>query len=156
MKKKSVKAQERHKVVLQVIEEHAVENQNMLISLLKEQHNIVATQAMISRDLRDLGIVKRKIDSKLIYDLPAINVSKEILQRAIVDIMHNESMIVVKTLAGLADFVGDYLDGCDDIGVMGTISGENTLFIVPETQKRIKSICANVKKALYIKEKDYE
>ncbi|MGM0440595.1 MAG: hypothetical protein ACQEP8_05740, partial [Chlamydiota bacterium] len=150
--KTKITLEKRRTAIKELLITYAVEDQNMLIGLLKEKYDIDATQTAISRDLHSLGIVKKKSGNKIIYEMPSVDVQKEILQLAIKSVEHNESMIVVKTVPAMAAFVGDYLDECQDLGLLGNIAGENTIFIIPESTKSIAVICANVKKALYTKE----
>jgi len=48
--------------------------------------------------------VKKIRNDVLVYELPGIDIQTEILKLALVDIIHNEAMIVIKTQPGLADF----------------------------------------------------
>ena len=68
-----------------------------------------------------------------------------------VDIVHNESTIIIKTLPGLAAFVGDFLDMHDKLGILGTIAGENTVFIAPQSTKNIATTFNEICKILYVK-----
>ena len=47
-------------------------------------------------------------------------------------------MIIVKTLPGLADYVGDYLDGQENSGILATLAGENVVFITPWSVQNIE------------------
>jgi transcriptional regulator of arginine metabolism len=142
----------RQDALKQLLTSHEVEDQQTLIELMKRQYGIDASQAAISRDLRALGISKRKVKNKIIYEPSKLDPNKEILRLAVVDVQHNNNLIVIHTLPGLADFVGDYLDMHDDIGILGTIAGENTLFVAPKEIKDMKHIYNNICKFLYIKE----
>ena len=146
------KAEKRRAAILDVIESCSVENQRVLVSLLKERHGISTTQAVVSRDLAYCGVVKGVINGKLVYEVPGEDVSKKILRLAITDITHNESMIVVKTLCGLADFVGDFLDAHNELSILGNISGENTIFVVPSSVGDIASTYRKICKTLYFKD----
>jgi arginine repressor len=110
------------------------------------------SQAAISRDLRALGVVKRKINKKMVYDLHAPDVSKEILEFAVQGVQHNETLRVVHTLPGFAPVVGDYLEMCSALPILSKLAGENVLFVVPESIKNIEHIYAEVCKALNVKE----
>ncbi|MFT4551925.1 MAG: transcriptional regulator of arginine metabolism [Chlamydiales bacterium] len=130
--------QERQSALSDLISKEAVGDQKALVRLLDENYGIHTNQAVISRDLRSLGIVKRQINDQMVYELPKTDVSTEILKLAIVDIRHNETTIVVKTHPGLADFVGDCIDECFDTEILGCIAGENVVLITPESIKEIK------------------
>ena len=136
--KKSYKINSRHEAVKALIEQHPVENQHKLVQLLKQEYNIEANQAIISRDLRELGITKKLLNGKLIYENSGLDVTQEILNAGITDVVYNEAMIIVKTLPGLADYVGDYLDSQENSGILATLAGENVVFITPWSVQNIE------------------
>ena len=143
---------ERQKAIRDIISKYEVEGQAELIELLLAKYNLETNQAAISRDLRSMGINKRKVNGRLIYDLDEGNISKKILQLAIVDVVHNEATIVVRTVPGLASFVGDFLDINEErVDILGTVSGENTLFVSPYSIKKIKESYEKVCKILHYK-----
>lgn len=141
----------RQKAIKELISSRAIEDQQELVELIKQEYGLETNQAAISRDLKQLGIIKRPVKGKMIYEPSMVNVAQEILRLAIIDIRHNESMIVVETIPGLPDFVGDYLDMQDSEGVLGTLAGENVVFVSPESTKKIKYVYKKICKALYFK-----
>lgn len=147
--------QKRQNAIVDILKKIAVGDQNQLVELLKKHHGIESNQAVVSRDLRKLGVVKQQVNDALIYNLPVNDVKTEILRLALVDISHNEMMIVIKTYPALADFVGDYIDQHLDLEVMGCLSGENTVLVVPKSIKDIKKIYAIVCEKLNFKKVDY-
>ncbi|OGB97151.1 hypothetical protein A3F06_02060 [candidate division TM6 bacterium RIFCSPHIGHO2_12_FULL_36_22] len=136
--KKSFKINSRHEALKALIAQHPVDNQQKLVKLLKQEYNIEANQAIISRDLRDLRITKKLLNGKLVYENSNVDVTQEILNASIIDIVYNEAMIVVKTLPGLADYVGDYIDSQENSVILGTLAGENVVFITPWSVQNIK------------------
>lgn len=137
--------------IKELIKSQPIEDQVTLVQLIKDKYGIETNQSILSRDLRAMGVVKRAVGDKLIYELEEVDASREILRLAVVDANHNESMIVIKTLPGLAAFVGDFLDLREELELLGTIAGENTVFVVPKTNKEIEKIFSEVCKVLYIK-----
>ncbi len=129
---------DRHEAIKELVKKRAISDQKQLVELLKKQYQIEANQAVVSRDLRKLGIVKKVVKGVLAYELPDIDVATEILRLALVDIIYNESMIVIKTHPALADFVGDCVDQHDDLDVLGCLSGENVVFVAPKSVKNIR------------------
>ncbi len=143
--------QMRKEAIKELIKKYPVENQDMLVDLLLKEYGIETNQSVVSRDLRELGVTKYRFKDAMIYEFKETNGTKEILHLGVVDIAHNESMIVVKTLAGLALFVGDFLDAHTDIGVLATLAGENVVFVTPHSTKNIKEIFEAVCQALHFK-----
>ncbi|NGX57274.1 MAG: Arginine repressor [Chlamydiae bacterium] len=142
---------ERYEMIKTLVKEEMIEDQATLVKLLNEKYQLKTNQVQVSRDLRRLGINKRKVGDKIVYDLPETDTILEILRLAIVEVAHNESMIVIKTIPALADFVGDYLDAQEEMGILGTLAGENTLLVTPTSVKDIKKIFKEVCKALHYK-----
>ncbi len=143
----------RQAAIKELIKNNAIEDQQTLVQLIKQRYGVKTNQSIVSRDLRSLGINKYKAGNKTIYELNEIDASKEILRLAIVDVHHNESLIIIKTLPGLAAFVGDYLDMNNKIDILGTIAGENTVFVAPTTIKNIRHTFKKICTLLYVKNK---
>lgn len=145
----------RQKAICEIIKKKTVSDQNQLTELLKEHYKIVTNQAVVSRDIRKLGIVKKMVNGILSYEMAEVDVSTEILKLALVDIQHNESMIVIKTHPGLADFVGDRVDQYSDLDVLGCLSGENVVFVIPKSIKNIHKIYEKVCEKFHFKKKAF-
>ena len=135
-----------------MVKAHAVEDQPALIDLLKKEYNISTNQAAISRDIRKLGIYKRVRGEVMVYEMPTVDTVTEILHYAVQSCQYNEAMIVIKTVSGTADLVGDFIDAQNDLGVLGTIAGENTVFVLPITIKNIDQVFKHICQRLKIKE----
>lgn len=143
--------QARKDAIKDLIKKYPVENQDMLVDLLKKDYGIVTNQSVVSRDLRELGVTKYRFKDAMIYELKEINVKQEIMRLGVVDIVHNESMIVVKTLGGLAPFVGDFLDQQTDTGVLATLAGENVVLVTPKSVKNIQKVFEAVCQSVHFK-----
>lgn len=141
----------RQKAIEVLVKKRAVSDQKQLVDLLQEQYGIETNQAVVSRDLRKLGIVKKMVNGELLYEIPGVDVSAEILRLALIDIAHNESMIVIKTQPGLAAFVGDCLDQHADLEILGSLAGENVVFAIPKSIKNIHKIYQALCEKLHFK-----
>lgn len=146
----------RQEAIKQLVKKIAVADQKQLVALLKEHEGIEANQTVVSRDLRKLGVVKKMVNGVLLYDLPDVDVSAEILRLALIDINHNEAMIVIKTHPGLADFVGDRLDQFNDLKILGCLAGENVVFVAPKSIKNIRKTYAQLCAKFYFKKRKDE
>jgi transcriptional regulator of arginine metabolism len=76
----------------------------------------------------------------------------EILRYAVVSIRHNEALIVITTIGGTAAFVGDYLDTQTDLNILGTLAGENMVFVTPTSMKDIEDLSNKLCHRLKVKE----
>lgn len=144
----------RQKATQELVKTITISDQKQLVTLLKKHYNIEANQAIVSRDLRKLGIVKKIINGTPAYEMNDVDVSAEILRLALIDIKYNESMIVIKTHPGLAAFIGDYVDQYNDLDVLGCLAGENVVFITPLSIKNIKKTYEKICKKFHFKKKD--
>lgn len=144
---------DRQKAIKELVNKFAVADQKELIDLLFTHYDIETNQAVVSRDLRKLSVVKKLVKGSLVYEMPDVDVTTEILRLALVDISHNESMIVIKTHPALADFVGDCLDQHTDLDILGCISGENTVFVTPKSIKNIHKTCEALCEKFHFKRK---
>lgn len=148
------KVRARQEAIRELISSYPIENQAALVRLLEEKYDIATNQSIVSRDLQELDVVKHKYKDTIIYELKGVDPHKEILRLGVQDVVYNESLIVVKTLAGLADFVGDYLDTRHDAKILATLAGENVVFIIPCTVKKIEEVYTLVCDFLYFKQKE--
>jgi transcriptional regulator of arginine metabolism len=130
----------RQEAIKDLIKSHPIEDQADLIHLLKEQYGIATNQAAISRDLRALGIYKRARGNRMVYELLETDAVIEILHYAIKYAQHNEAIIIIKTIPGTASLVADYIDTQADLAILGTIAGENMVFVAPQSIKSIEAV----------------
>ena len=150
--KKTVAA--RQKAINELLKNELISDQCQIVELLKSRYKIDTNQAVVSRDLHKLGVIKKQVQGSFVYELPQVDIMSEILRLAIVDIDCNEATIVIKTQPALADFVGDCLDQIEDLDILGCLSGENTVFVAPRSIKQIKKTCMDVRQKLGFKKKN--
>jgi transcriptional regulator of arginine metabolism len=121
-----------------------ISTQEELAEELSRQ-KFVVTQSTISRDLRRLGAVKTQDSTgRTVYRLPEdvsapVPLATSGLRNLLVDIEHNGSMIVIHTTPGSASLVASQLDHTRPEGILGTIAGDDTIFVAPANSKRIES-----------------
>ena len=101
-----MKKYDRQRLILSLIEHHDIETQEQLASLLKE-HGVEATQATISRDIKELRITKVQTPDGL-YKYTVLDTMhdslnerlNEIFKSAVLSLKINRDMIIVKTISG--------------------------------------------------------
>jgi transcriptional regulator of arginine metabolism len=126
---------ERHAAVLELIGSHQVGSQEELRGLLQKR-GISVTQATLSRDLRELGVVRVPGDDGARYALPetvvgeAIPALESLLPRFFSSIDGVGELVVLKTLASGAQPVSEAIDAAGWREVVGTVAGENTILII--------------------------
>lgn len=142
----------RQNAIKELVKKIAISDQKQLIELLLEHYKIETNQAVVSRDLRKLGVTKKIVKGKQIYEIPDVDITTEILRLALLEIDHNETMIVIKTHPGLASFVGDCVDQHTDLEVLGCLAGENVVFVIPKSIKNIHKICETICEKFHFKQ----
>ena len=133
----------RRRLIASILRRETVGSQDQLACLLLSE-GVECTQATLSRDLRDMGVHREHtadgfryvIDTRSRY-LAAL---REVVGMEILDVKHNGVMIVVRTLAGRAQGVAAYLDQQGDSRVLGTVAGDDTVFVAPADPKRIQNM----------------
>jgi transcriptional regulator of arginine metabolism len=119
-----------------------VTRQSDLVEQL-EREGFQVTQATVSRDLADMGAVKRRSSDGLYgYTLPEepapLDVSRATVARALAQfartITPTGSLVVINTPPGAAQVVAGAIDGAALAGVVGTVAGDDTLLVVVDEQ----------------------
>lgn len=144
----------RHARILDIIVEHPIETQDELLTRLREE-GFKATQATISRDIKDLRLVKTLgSDGKYRY-VSAARSSTDIrtnfsnlFSTSVNSIDIAQNLVVIKTLSGMAQAVCAALDSADYPSVIGTIAGDDTIFIACRTADLAVSLTEELKKLI--------
>src|SRR5947209_8666470 len=128
--------------IQKLLQKNTIGTQEEICESLQKQ-GFVVNQVKISRMLHKLGAVKMNEDNKIVYRLPTELVSltpKYNLQQLVLRITHNESLIVIQTAPGSAQCVAKLLDQKNEMGILGTVAGDDTIFIAPEKTKQLQSV----------------
>ena len=121
---------QRRRLIRDLVSSHEVTAQAELVTLLAAQ-GVEATQATVSRDLEDLGIVKyRGADGRTTYVLPDSSGVAQMLRQFARSIESSGNLAVVRTPPGAAAAVGSAIDNAELPGVLATVQGDDTLLIV--------------------------
>ena len=127
---------DRQKTILKIISEQIIETQEDLVHALKAAGSS-ATQATISRDIRELQLVKTlQADGRYRYSVKKkaeIHVDSRmirILRDTLLDLDHAGHMIIIKTMSGSANVAGEVIDNLGLPEILGTIAGDNTILAV--------------------------
>lgn len=141
--------QSRHMAIKQLVTTKSIRSQEELRKELVRAGWKV-TQATLSRDLRDLGVVRLTTPGGLRYALHPESEDRRMaafLAYEIESVEANESLIVIRTLPGRAQGVAEVLDSLHLPDALGSLAGDNTIFItprsvtkIPQLVKRLKSI----------------
>jgi len=131
----------RHIKILSIIHDRDVQTQEELAdALIDEGFNV--TQATVSRDIKDLKLIKETNEKGLSSYKTGRNFSDVISERLIMvlrqsyissDTAHN--ILVVRTLPGMAQAAASAIDAYDFNNLVGTIAGDDTIFVALKTEE---------------------
>lgn len=133
--------------IKELLQSEIISSQEELAELLRKE-SIEVTQATLSRDLAELGVIRMHTDTGMRY---MINMAEsgqrvaKLIGYEIVSISSNESCVVVRTLAGRAMGVAQFIDRSDRADILGTVAGDDTVLIIPDSHESIPKIVAYVK-----------
>lgn len=140
----------RQSKILELINSKDIETQEELVEEL-EKSGLNVTQATVSRDIKELKLIKTSSnDGKFKYK--SISPYENFLSQKLVNILSStiinmevvNNIIIIKTISGSAAAAAEAIDSLKLDSIIGTLAGNNTIFIitkdVAETQKIIKNL----------------
>ena len=128
---------ERQQKILSLIRAKPIGTQEDLRSML-ERTGVSATQSSVSRDLEELGVVKHHGH----YTLPRTNGTAV---RGLLSLDHaGDSLVIARTVPGLASAVAVEIDAAAIPDIVGTIAGEDTIFIAVRDAKSQRSVVKEI------------
>lgn len=152
-----MKAQRQAKII-EIIENYDIETQDELAEKLVEA-GFNATQATISRDIREMKLTKLACQGgkqKYIVlqnqDYHTTKKYKRVLSDAIISMEIAQNIIVLKTVSGMAMACAAAIDSLDIPGVVGSIAGDDTVMCVARDNEIAKEIVSNIGKVISKKE----
>jgi len=130
--------QQRQQAITRLIGQRRVHNQPQLLDLLAAA-GIVATQATVSRDLDELGVIKVRVaGGHSAYALPELESDRlvpfeqlrRVLGEWVGDVAVSANLVMLRTPPGCAHVVASALDRSGIDGLLGTVAGDDTLLCV--------------------------
>ena len=133
-----------------LLKDESLGSQGDIVDALKEQGFGSVNQSKVSRMLSKFGAVRtRNAKDEMVYCLPAelgVPTISSQLKSLILDISHNETLIVIQTSPGSAQLIARLLDSLGRTeGILGTIAGDDTIFITPTSIALIEEVDEAVK-----------
>lgn len=139
---------QRQQLIRDLVAAHAVASQHQLVDLLR-QHDCEVTQATVSRDIAELGLVKTTHGGQHIYaspgDLsaPLPTASDERLRRVLsdyhIDIGRSGLTLLLVSEAGVANAIGQAIDESTFDEQEGTLAGDNTILVLFSDEARLQA-----------------
>ena len=142
---------DRFNILRKLLESGKSSTQEELREVL-EQKGFDVNQSTISRDLKKLNAIKGT-DSKgrTVYRLSENSAETSFVSQSVPDLItnisHNDSMIVIHTSPGSASLVARHLDMNRPANILGTIAGDDTIFVAPSKEYSIKQTIAAIRES---------
>ena len=142
----------RHSKILELISNYDIDTQEELAKRLSEDgYNV--TQATVSRDIKDLKLVKVLGDNgvyKYVQSSGRENTATEknftsILETSVISVEFAMNIVVIKTHSGMAQAVGFVVDSMGFDEIIGCVAGDDTLLCVTKTEKNAAYLTDKIK-----------
>ena len=146
---------DRQSKILEIIERENVETQEQLQQRLQEQ-GVVCTQATISRDIKQMHLVKEPAgQGRYRYTVSSqrnrLNVAdklRNIFRESIVSVDFAQNIVVIKTMAGLANAAAAALDSMNIPYVVGSLAGDDTALLIMKDMESARGFCEEIHEML--------
>lgn len=146
---------QRQAKILEIIAKKNVETQEQLLAELQAE-GFRGTQATISRDIKELRIVKELTSlGTYRYTISASDLGSSfsarlntIFRECVISFDYAQNIIVVRTLPGLASAAGSAIDTMNLHAIVGTLAGDDTVMIVMRDTNAAATLCGEIKSLL--------
>ena len=143
---------QRQAKIMEIISNRNVETQEQLLALL-QQEGFRGTQATISRDIKELRIVKELTNLGTYRYTAAANEStgtfsarlNTIFRECVTSFDYAQNLIVIRTLPGLASAAASAIDSMDMNKIVGTLAGDDTVMVVMRDNNAAAAFCGEIK-----------
>ena len=148
MKKSTI---QRQRLIADFIDSENVSSQNQLKGLLKK-NQIQITQATLSRDLNELGAIKKRLkNGRLIYVLPKnqdnnaqVKIAKKALEDFVLDVEPVSNQVVVKTTTAAAQVIAESIDNLYIDNIVASIAGDNVVLIISTDESKAREVAKTI------------
>ena len=146
---------QRQAKIMEIISTQNVETQEQLLDALRDA-GFYSTQATISRDIKELRIVKELTSlGTYRYTTTQGEVAgtfssrmNTIFRECVTGFDYAQNMVVIHTLPGLASAAGSAIDAMSLSIILGTIAGDDTVFVVMRDNNAAAAFCGEIKNLL--------
>ena len=145
----------RHSKILDLIKNYNIDTQEELARRLAEDgYNV--TQATVSRDIKDLKLVKvlgddgvyKYVQSGARENTPADKNFTSILETSVLSVEFAMNIVVIKTHSGMAQAVGYVIDSLGFDEIIGCVAGDDTMLCVTKTEKNATYLTDKIKQMI--------
>jgi len=145
----------RQNLILDIINNNEIETQDELARALVDS-GVNITQATVSRDIKELNLIKVQTENgRYKYasstgdkQIKNLSVLIRVFKTTVRSIKTAGNIIVIKTIPGSANVAGETVDSLDMDEVIGTLAGDNTVFVATTSEDDAKQICDTLLKMI--------
>ncbi len=142
---------QRQRLIADFIDSENISSQNQLKGLLKK-NQILITQATLSRDLNELGAIKKRLkNGRLVYVLPKnqdnnaqFKIAKKALEDFVLDVEPVSNQVVVKTTTAAAQVIAESIDNLFIDNIVASIAGDNVVLIISNNETKAKEVAKTI------------
>lgn len=145
----------RQNMILEIISQENIETQEQLLKRLQER-GISSTQATISRDIKQLHLIKEPVGQGVYKyavsgNRTRLNIAEKlrtIFRESVTSIASAQNIVVIKTMPGLASAACSALDNMDIPIIVGSLAGDDTAFLLMQDTASAENFCEEIKTML--------
>ena len=142
----------RQTMILEIISQENIEPQEQLLNRLQER-GITSTQATISRDIKQMHLIKEPVGQGVYKYAVSGNRTKlnfaeklrTIFRESITSIDYAKNIVVLKTMPGLASAACSALDNMELSYMVGSLAGDDTAFLLMRDEESAVAFCEELK-----------
>ncbi len=146
---------DRQSMILEIISQENIETQEQLLARLQER-GITSTQATISRDIKQMHLIKEPVGQGVYKyavsgNRSRLNIAEKlrtIFRESITSINYAQNIVVIKTMPGLASAACSALDNMNINYMVGSLAGDDTAFLLMQDTESAAIFCEEIKEML--------
>ena len=147
---------DRQSMILEIISQENIETQEQLLARLQER-GISSTQATISRDIKQMHLIKEPVGQGVYKYAVSGNRTKlnfaeklrTIFRESITSIAYAQNIVVIKTMPGLASAACSALDNMNISYMVGSLAGDDTAFLLMQDTESAAIFCEGIRDPLW-------
>ena len=142
---------QRQKLIADFIDSGNISSQNQLKGMLKKNGTVI-TQATLSRDLSEIGAIKKRLkNGRLVYLLPKnqdnnaqYKIAKKALQDFVTEVEPVSNQVVIKTTTAAAQVIAESIDNLYLEGIVASLAGDNVVLVIRADQNKAKLVAKSI------------
>ena len=142
---------QRQKLIADFIDSGNISSQNQLKGMLKKNGTVIP-QATLSRDLSEIGAIKKRLkNGRLVYLLPKnqdnnaqYKIAKKALQDFVTEVQPVSNQVVVKTTTAAAQVIAESIDNLYLEGIVASLAGDNVVLVITADQNNAKLVAKSI------------